>query len=104
MDEVLDSLVVDVEDQMILFVVVRDSLSDEVAAEIRRRVREHCSPPHTPDRIVQIPEVPRTLSNKKLEVPVKKILLGADPESTASRDSLANPEALDWFVDWARGR
>jgi acetoacetyl-CoA synthetase len=100
--EVLDSLVVDVEDEMILFVVPREGgLTDEVAAEIRRRVREHCSPRHVPDRIVQIPEVPRTLSNKKLEVPVKKILLGAAPESTASRDSLANPDALDWIAEFS---
>jgi acetoacetyl-CoA synthetase len=99
--EVLDSLVVDVDDEMILFVVVRDALTDEVAAQIRRRVREHCSPRHVPDRIVQIPEVPRTLSNKKLEVPVKKILLGAAPESAASRDSLANPAALDWIRDFS---
>jgi acetoacetyl-CoA synthetase len=99
-DEVLDSLVVDVDDEMILFVVVRDGLTDEVIAAIRRRVREHCSPRHVPDRIVQIPEVPRTLSNKKLEVPVKKILLGAAPESAASRDSLANPAALDWIADF----
>ncbi len=98
--DVLDSLVVDVDDEMILFVVVRDSLTDEVVAEIRRRVREHCSPRHVPDRIVQIPEVPRTLSNKKLEVPVKKILLGAAPESAASRDSLANPDALDWIAEF----
>jgi acetoacetyl-CoA synthetase len=98
---VLDSLVVDVQEEMILFVVVRDGLTDEVVAEIRRRVREHCSPRHVPDRIVQIPEVPRTLSNKKLEVPVKKILLGAAPESAASRDSLANPGALDWIADFS---
>src|SRR6185436_652298 len=100
-DDVLDSLVVDVDDQMILFVVLRDQLTDEVVADIRRRVREHCSPRHLPDRIVQIPEVPRTLSNKKLEVPVKKILLGAAPENAASRDSLANPEALDWIADFS---
>jgi len=99
--DVLDSLVVDVEDEMILFVVVRDALTDEVVAEIRRRVREYCSPRHVPDRVVQIPEVPRTLSNKKLEVPVKKILLGAAPESAASRDSLANPDALDWIADFS---
>ena len=90
----------DVEDQMILFVVLRESLTDELSAEIRRRVREHCSPRHIPDRIVQIDEVPRTLSNKKLEVPVKKILLGAAPESAASRDSLANPDALDWIAEF----
>ncbi|HVG75360.1 MAG TPA: hypothetical protein VM824_08260, partial [Thermoleophilaceae bacterium] len=100
-EEVLDSLVVDVEDEMILFVVVRDQLTDEVVAEVRRRIREHCSPRHLPDRVVQIPDVPRTLSNKKLEVPVKKILLGAAPESAASRDSLANPEALDWVAEFA---
>jgi acetoacetyl-CoA synthetase len=100
-DEVLDRLVVDVDDEMILFVQVRSALNDELVAEIRRRVRESCSPRHVPDRVVQIPEVPRTLSNKKLEVPVKKILLGAAPESAASRDSLANPEALDWVADFS---
>jgi acetoacetyl-CoA synthetase len=99
--EVLDSLVVDVQDEMILFVVLRDELTDEVVGDIRSRIREHCSPRHVPNRIVRIPEVPRTLSNKKLEVPVKKILLGAAPESAASRDSLANPEALDWIADFS---
>ena len=99
--EVADSPVVDVEDRMILFVVMREALTDELAGEIRRRVREYCSPRHVPDRIVQIEEVPRTLSNKKLEVPVKKVLLGAAPESAASRDSLANPAALDFFSDFS---
>ncbi len=98
--EVLDSLVVDVDGRMLLYVVLRAGaeLDDELQAAIRRRVREHCSPRHVPDSIEVIPEVPRTLSNKKLEVPVKKILLGADPAGAASRDSLANPEALDWFA------
>ena len=54
-----------------------------------------------PDAIHQIDEVPRTLSNKKLEVPVKRILQGGDPGKVASRDSLANPAALDWFVERA---
>jgi acetoacetyl-CoA synthetase len=101
--EVLDSLVVDVEGKMLLYVVLREEteLGDELRAELRRRIREYCSPRHTPDSIEQIPEVPRTLSNKKLEVPVKKILLGADPSSAASRDSLANPTALDWFAQRA---
>ena len=98
--EVLDSLVVDVDGRMLLYVVLRAGaeLDDELQAAIRRRVREHCSPRHVPDSIEVIPEVPRTLSNKKLEVPVKKILLGADPAGAASRDSLANPQALDWFA------
>jgi acetoacetyl-CoA synthetase len=99
--EVLDSLVVDIDDWMPLFVVTRTELTDEVTAEIRRQIRSRCSPRHVPDEIVRIDAVPRTLSGKKLEVPVKKILMGGDPEKAASRDSLANPEALDWFVRYA---
>jgi acetoacetyl-CoA synthetase len=102
-DEVLDSLVVDVNERMLLFVVLREgvSLDEALVTTIRGRVREHCSPRHVPDAIHSIAAVPRTLSNKKLEVPVKRILLGADPERAASRDSLGNPEALDWFVERA---
>jgi acetoacetyl-CoA synthetase len=86
---------------MPLFVVTRSELTDEIRDEIRRQVRSRCSPRHVPDEIVRIDAVPRTLSGKKLEVPVKKVLMGADPETAASRDSLANPEAFDWFVDYA---
>ena len=98
----LDSLVIYVDDCMPLFVVTRGELTDEVRDEIRRQVRSRCSPRHVPDDIVRIEAVPRTLSGKKLEVPVKKILMGGDPEKAASRDSLANPDAFDWFVDYAR--
>jgi acetoacetyl-CoA synthetase len=100
---VLDSLVVDVDDRIVLFVVTPAELDEEIEGEIRRRVREHCSPRHVPDAIHRIAEVPRTLSNKKLEVPVKRILQGGDPAKVASRDSLANPEALDWFAANAAG-
>jgi acetoacetyl-CoA synthetase len=103
--EVLDALVVDVakpgtDGWMPLFVVMREGteLTDEVIAEIRRRIREDCSPRHLPDEIRRIAEVPRTLSGKVLEVPVKRILMGAPPDQAASRESLANPEALDYFV------
>jgi acetoacetyl-CoA synthetase len=98
--EVLDSLVVDVDSTMPLFVVLREGaeLDEQLEGEIRRRIREHCSPRHVPDQILRVPEVPRTLSGKKLEVPVKKILMGTPAESAASRDSLANPDALDYFV------
>jgi len=101
--EVLDSLVVDVDGSMLLFLVLRPDaeLDDELAARIRKRLREHCSPRHVPDEIESIAEVPRTLSGKKLEVPVKRILMGADPARAASRDSLANPAALDFFVERA---
>jgi acetoacetyl-CoA synthetase len=103
-DEVVDALVVDVpregNDWMPLFVVLREgaSLEDSLVSEIRRRVREDCSPRHVPDEIRQIAEVPRTLSGKVLEVPVKRILMGTPADQAASRESLANPDALDYFV------
>jgi acetoacetyl-CoA synthetase len=107
-DEVLDALVVDVprpgtEGWMPLFVVLREgaALDEELRGEIARRVRERCSPRHVPDEVFEIAAVPRTLSGKVLEVPVKRILMGTPAEQAASRDSLANPESLDWFVDFA---
>jgi acetoacetyl-CoA synthetase len=104
LDEVLDALVVDVPDgegsRMTLFVVLREgaALDERLEAELRRRIREDCSPRHVPDAVLAAPEIPRTLSGKILEVPVKRILMGAPAEEVASRDSLANPEALDWFT------
>ena len=88
---------------MPLFVVLREGeeLDEGIEAEIKRRIREDCSPRHVPNRIYPIAEVPRTLSGKVLEVPVKKILMGAPPEQAASRESLANPAALDYFVELA---
>jgi acetoacetyl-CoA synthetase len=108
-DDVVDALVVDVPSRdgsalrMLLFVVLRDgvSLDDELRARIKRRIREDCSPRHVPDEIHQVTEVPRTLSGKVLEVPVKKILMGTPPAKAASVDSLANPAALDFFVELA---
>jgi acetoacetyl-CoA synthetase len=107
-DDVVDALVVDVpregtEGWMPLFVVLREgvSLDDELIARVKRRIREDCSPRHVPNEIVQITEVPRTLSGKVLEVPVKRILMGQPADQAASRDSLANPAALDVFVDLA---
>jgi acetoacetyl-CoA synthetase len=109
--DVVDALVVDVprpgeESWMPLFVVLREGavLDDALAAEVRRRIREDCSPRHVPNDIQAIAEVPRTLSGKVLEVPVKRILMGHPPEQAASRDSLANPAALDYFVALARAR
>ncbi|MGH2973940.1 MAG: acetoacetate--CoA ligase [Solirubrobacterales bacterium] len=108
LDEIVDALVVDVprpgtEGWMPLFVVLREGaeLDDDLRREIARRVRSQCSPRHVPDEVFTIAEVPRTLSGKVLEVPVKRILMGTPPEKAASRDSLANPAALDWFVEFA---
>jgi len=109
--EVLDALVVDVlrgggegELWMGLFVVLRDdaTLDEDLAKTIKRRIREDCSPRHVPNEILAIEEVPRTLSGKVLEVPVKKILMGTAPEQAASIDSLANPRSLDYFVELSK--
>jgi acetoacetyl-CoA synthetase len=106
LDEVVDALVVDVprpgtDGWMPLFVVLRDgaSLDDDLVDSIRRHIRSDVSPRHVPDEVVAIPEVPRTLSGKVLEVPVKRILTGTPPDEAASRESLANPAALDFFVE-----
>ncbi|HTD09834.1 MAG TPA: acetoacetate--CoA ligase [Solirubrobacteraceae bacterium] len=112
--DVLEALVVDIpkpgtddksqsELWMAMFVVLREgvTLDDELAAQIKRRIREDCSPRHVPNEIRQIAEVPRTLSGKVLEVPVKRILMGVPPEQAASVESLANPRSLDYFVAMA---
>jgi acetoacetyl-CoA synthetase len=110
-EEVLDALVVDVplggsdgELSMLLFVVLRDgvTLDEELKARIKRRIREDCSPRHVPNDVLQIERVPRTLSGKVLEVPVKRILMGAAPSEAASVDSLADPTSLDYFIELAR--
>jgi acetoacetyl-CoA synthetase len=109
-EQVLDALVVDIparagEDElrMVLFVVLEPgaTLDDELTAQIKRRIREDCSPRHVPNEIRQIAEVPRTLSGKVLEVPVKRILMGTAVGEAASVDSLVNPRALDYFVELA---
>jgi acetoacetyl-CoA synthetase len=89
---------------MILFVVLREGLDldEDLEAKIKRRVREDCSPRHVPNQVLQIAEVPRTLSGKVLEVPIKRILMGAAPSEAASVESLANPDSLDYFVEMAK--
>jgi acetoacetyl-CoA synthetase len=109
LDEVVDSLVVDLpradtDGWICLFVVLADGAELEVGLErrIARAVRERTSPRHVPDAVFAIAAVPRTLSGKVTEVPVKRILSGGDPATVVSRGSLANPEALDAFTEFAR--
>jgi acetoacetyl-CoA synthetase len=109
LDEVVDALVLDLplpgtDGFMPLFVVLREGahLDDDLVARIRARIREDCSPRHVPDVVERINEVPRTLSGKALELPVKRILLGAAADTTVSRDALASPAALDPFEEMAR--
>src|ERR1700746_201858 len=93
LEDVVDALVVDVPagagSRITLFVALRDGtvLEDELESEIRRRIREDCSPRHVPDAVVAAPEIPRTLSGKILEVPVKRLLMGTPADEVASRDS-----------------
>ncbi len=106
--EVVDALVVDLprggtQGYMPLFVVLQPgrSLDGELVANIRARIRDDCSPRHVPDEIRAVPAVPRTLSGKVLEVPVKRILSGEATERAVSRDSLVDPEALRPFEELA---
>jgi acetoacetyl-CoA synthetase len=110
--EVADSLVVHLEDpgggpgELLLFVVPRDGagLDESLRRRIALALRDELSPRHVPDSIVAVPAVPRTLSGKKLEVPVKRILLGAPPDLAASKDALADPRSLLPFEALARQR
>ena len=107
--EIADSLVVHLEDdvggagELVLFVVLADgvALDDELRARIGRTLRSELSPRHVPDTIHAVPAIPRTLTGKKLETPVKRLLRGEPIESVASRDSLLDPTALDLFASFA---
>ena len=107
--QVVDSLVVDTssaagEGDLLLFVVLEDGTGDHapVFAELRKLIRTELSPRHVPGAIVAVPAVPHTINGKKCEVPVKRILAGADVESAVSRDALADPAGFDAFLDVAR--
>lgn len=109
MPEVLDSLILGVEQAggnyyMPLFVVLREGvvLDDALKNRIRERLRTSLTPHHVPDEIVAVPEVPRTLNGKKMEVPVKKVFLGTPVEKAISVDSMSNPQAMQFFVEFAK--
>jgi acetoacetyl-CoA synthetase len=110
--EISDALVVHLEDregglgELLLFVVpvAGAAVDDELRGRIAAALRSELSPRHVPDAIHPVPDVPRTLTGKKLEVPVKRILRGEPAERLASRDSLVNPTALDAFVALASER
>ncbi len=112
LDEVADSLVVHLEDdeggmgELLLFVAPAEGVEvdDDLRKLIATSLRTSLSPRHVPDQVVGVPGVPRTLSGKKLEVPVKRILLGTPPAQAASKGALANPEVLAAYVDFAQQR
>ncbi|MCS7100427.1 MAG: AMP-binding protein, partial [Burkholderiaceae bacterium] len=109
--EVLDALVVDLEylgreSYMPLFVVLRPGveLTEALREKIKDEIRRALSARHVPNEIFAVPEIPRTLSGKKMELPIKKLLLGQPLEKVANRDAMANAAALDWFIEFARQR
>ena len=106
-----DSLIVHLEDMgdgggvLVLFLVLDQGAQiEELIDPIRQALRTGLSPRHVPDEIHALPSIPTTLSGKKLELPVKKILRGADPDSVASRGALKNPESLDAVAEIAASR
>jgi acetoacetyl-CoA synthetase len=111
-DEILDSLVVHLEDpgggagELVLFVQLREgvTLDDDLRSRIGRSLRTALSPRHVPDTIEAVPGIPRTLTGKKLELPVKRILQGADRDEVVRRDALSDPKSIDAFVDYAGSR
>jgi acetoacetyl-CoA synthetase len=107
--EIVDSLVVDLEylgrdSMMWLFVVTRPGIAlDEALKErVNARIRSALSARHVPNAIVAVPDIPRTLSGKKLELPIKRLLLGHPLEKVAHADAMANPASLAWFIEFAR--
>ena len=111
LDGVVDSLVVHLEDreggngQLVLFVQLEDGVTlDDVRARAAAELRSALSPRHVPDEVVAVPGIPRNLTGKKLELPVKRILQGARLEEVASRDALAVPTSLDFYVALAAER
>lgn len=107
--EVKDSLIVNIElphggDYMPLFVLMQDgeSLTDSIQRQIIAQLREECSPRHVPDRIIETPDIPYTISGKKMEAPVKRILMGIDPEKAANKGAMRNPDSLDFYIAFGK--
>jgi acetoacetyl-CoA synthetase len=107
--EVMDSMVVDLEylgkeSYMPLFVVLRPGtvLDDAIKAKLNNAIKVALSPRFIPNEIFQVAEIPRTLSGKKQELPIKKLMLGQPLEKVVNRDAMANPGCLDWYVELAK--
>ena len=98
-----DSLIIHLDsienDLLILFIVSRDKFDSD---QIKKYIKENRSPRHVPDKIYCCPAIPYTISGKKLEVPIKKILNGENPKNVLSLDSLKNPESIEWFINFRK--
>jgi acetoacetyl-CoA synthetase len=109
--EIKDSMVICTDEEggehyMPLFVVLKDGfvLNDELKAKIKGELRKQYSPRHVPDEIIEVKEIPYTISGKKMETPVKKLLMGIPLEKVASADAMKNPGSLEFFVNFAKKR
>ena len=109
-EQVQDSMVLNLEkeggdDVMPLFVMLREgeALTEALKEAIKRQIRAECSPRHVPDFVIQVVDIPYTLSGKKMEVPVKKILLGMDVSKNMNKDAVRNPGAIEQFREMAEG-
>ncbi|MDE1858290.1 MAG: acetoacetate--CoA ligase [Thaumarchaeota archaeon] len=107
--EVADSLAVDLPGEggngkLVLFVALAKGkkLGPELEAKIRAKIRSDLSPRYVPDEVVEAPSVPKTLNGKKLEVPIKRVLMGGDPAKVINRDSIADPASVDFYVALAK--
>ena len=109
--EVLDSMVVDLEylgreSYMPLFIVLREghALDNDIEHRLREKIRTQLSARHLPNDIFLVPEIPRTLTGKKMELPIKKLLLGTPIEKIANPDAMSNPDSLHWYAAFAQRR
>ena len=107
-EAVADSLVISLElsggrHYMPLFVQLQPglTLNDDIIGQIKQSLRSNFTPRHVPDEVFQIDEVPYTMTGKKLETPVKKILMGFDIDKSVNRDAMRNPEAIDYFIEFS---
>lgn len=91
-------------DYMPLFVMMQSGqqLTDDIKKQIKTELRTECSPRHVPDEIIVVPDIPYTISGKKMEAPVKRILMGVNAEKAANKGAMRNPDSLDFYVKWAR--
>ncbi len=109
--EIVDSLVVNIDEPggtgfMPLFVTLKDGhrLDEELRQRIRTHLRQEYSPRHVPDEIVEVPGIPLTVTGKKMEVPIRRILTGTPVDTAVGRESMANPDVLEAFIAYARSR
>ena len=89
---------------MPLFVKLKDGVevNDDLIKTIASSLKSKCSPRHVPDEVIPVPDIPYTISGKKMEAPVKKILMGMEADKTLNKDAMRNPESLKFFEEFRK--